>query len=231
VRQQRERALHRLILRSEDLEVRIRRDHELADLLFHARQRRQQRREVADRAGNVRVVVLQFLGDRSGVARKRIEALEGCRETTPVALQTFGGAREQLLQICAGFAVKRGQKLVEINVRGGLVDADHRATRELAGRWIARVDLDREVLQLGLGAHQQRRVAVDTRVLGFEIHLHQRLAVSHLHACDFADLGARDSDRLALSRLKRLRSAEVGTELEVALAEHWHPARKAQALI
>ena len=169
--------------------------------------------------------------DFLGVARERVEALVGRREICAVFLQPNAGAVDERLQVEARFAIERGEELVEVDVRGGLLDRDHGAAVEPFRRRAARIDLDGEVLELRLRAHQQRGVAVDARVLRRQPHRHDRPAFLDRDAFDFADLGAGDRDRLSLPGGERLRRFEVRLQREVALPDEWKAAGKGQALI
>ena len=69
------------------------------------------------------------------------------------------------------------------------------------------------------------------RVLGVDVHRHERDPVVQVHGRDFADLRARDRHRLALAGGDRLSRLEFGLEREVAVAEHRHPARELEVLV
>ena len=188
--------------------------------------------EVVDRAGDVRVADFELLGDLFGVVGGRVEALERGRQGLAVVVQPFAEAGEQLLQVDARFRVEPGEEFVEVDVRGRLRDRHHLAALELAGRRVAGVDLDRDVLELGLRPKQEGGVAVDVAaVLRLDLHRHERHAPLEVDGRDFADLGPRDRDRLALARGDRLGGLEFGAQHVVGVPEHGNPPRQLEVLV
>ena len=231
-RQQLQRFLEVRVLLGERREHRVRRVHQLRELLVLAAERFGQQAEVVDRAGDVRVPDFELLGDLLSQLSRRVEAPEVGGQRLSVALEPDAEPRDQLLHVGPRFRVEAREEFIEVDVRRRLGERDHLAAAQLPGGGRARVDLDRDVLQLGLWPQQQRRVAVDVlAVLGDDVHRDDRDPVVQVDGRDFADLRAGDRDRLTLAGGDRLRRLEFGPQRVEATAEHRHPARKLQVLV
>ena len=123
-----------------------------------------------------------FAADFRELVGERREALERRREVGGVAVQAFADAREQRLQERARFGVERGEEFVEVAVGRGLRDRDRVPAGHAPGGGVAGGDLDRLILQPGLGTQQRRGVAVDVLgVLGRQVHADQRPAAPQFH--------------------------------------------------
>jgi len=230
-RQQVQQALHVAVLLGEHREDGIRGIHQLRELLVLSAERFHQQAEVVDRARDVGVADFHLLRDFFREARRRREALERRGEGLAVVLQPFARPSQQLLQVGARFRVKRGEELVEVDVGRRLRQRQRGPARQLPGPGVAGVDLDGDVLQLGLGPQQQRRVVIQARILRRDFHRHGRDPAVQIHARDFADLGARDRHRLALARRHRLGGLYVGLQRVVVVPEDRHPARQLEVLV
>ena len=95
---------------------------ELGELFVLAAERFHEQAEVVDRAGDVLVAALQFVGDLRAQPRGRQEALERRRERPAVVVEPFAGAGQQRLQVEARFGVQTGEELVEVDVGRRLRD-------------------------------------------------------------------------------------------------------------
>src|SRR5262249_57084790 len=100
------------------------------------------------------VADFERLGDRLGVRRERVKALERGSEGGAVVLEAFARPGEQQLQIGAGFRVQRRQEFVEVDVRSRLRRGQRFAALQAPGRGRAGIDLHGYVLQLRLRAQQ-----------------------------------------------------------------------------
>ena len=219
------------VLLGEGREHRVGGADQLGELFVLAADRFHQQPEVVDRAGDVLVAALQFVGDFGPQPGGRQEALERRRQRPPVVVEAFPGARQQGLQVEARFRVQAGEEFVEVAVRGGLGDGQHFAAVELPGNRRARVDLDRHVLESRLGAHQHGRVLVEAGVLGGDVHGHRGDPAAQVHGLDFPDLGAGDGDGLTLAGGDRLGGLEAGLQRVIVLAQHRDPPREVEVLV
>ena len=189
--------------------------------------------EVVDRVRDVVVATSEFARrSRGRSARGGSKRLSVADERRAVVVEAFAGPRQQLLQVGARFGVEAGEEFVEVDVRRGLRAAGAlRRSCSLPGRRRARVDLDGDVLQLGLRAHQQRRVAVDARVLRRHFHRHvatpwcrSTLATSPIFAPAIVTAWPWPG-------VTRLGGLELGLQRVVVVAEHRHPAREVEVLV
>jgi hypothetical protein len=146
-------------------------------------------------------------------------------------VEAFARAGQQLLQVGARVAIQSRQEFVEVHVGRRLRQRQDFAAVQLPGGGGSGVDLHGHVLELALGAQEQGRVAVDARVFGGHFHGHRGDPFVQVHACDFADLGARDRHRLALPGGDCLSGLELGLEREVFVSEHRHPGRELEVLV
>ena len=230
-RQQAQRLAQVGLLAGQDREDRVGVLHEVGDLLVLAAELLHQQREVVDDALEVPPPDGQLLVDLARVLGGRLDAPDRLRERAPVALERQRPVAEQDPQVVATVDVELREDLVEVDVRHRLRRRDPLALRQLAGLARAGVQLGHHVLQAGLGPQQDRRVAVDARVVALDVHADDRAAVLELDAGDLADLDAGDVDRLALPRRDRLRGRQLGLDLHVVLAQERHARRQRDALL
>ena len=184
-----------------------------------------------DRALDVLAAQRELLVRLARVAGGGLEAADRPRQRAPVAVQPLRGVAEQQPQVVARVDVERGEDLVEVDVRERLRDGDPLPLGQLAGLRSAGRELGHHVLEAGLRAQQDRRVAVDRRVVALDVHAHHRPAVLELDARDLADLDARDVDGLPLARGDGLRAAQLRLDLDVVLPEHGDAGRQRQPLV
>ena len=104
----------------------------------------------------------ELLVDPARVARGRLEAADRLRELAAVVRRARSTpSPSSSAQVVARVGVERGEDLVEVDVGQRLRDRDPLALGQLAGLLGAGVQLGDHVLQAGLRAQQDRRVAVD----------------------------------------------------------------------
>ena len=231
-REQAQRLAQVVVLRGDRLEVRVRRVDQRGKIAVLRPELGRQLLEVADRPLDVAAARDQQLGGLARVARERLEALQGLPQLRRgVALQPLGAGAEQHPQVVARVAVQRGQDLVGVDVGDRVGDRDAVALLELAGRAVARVELQEHVLQPRLRPQQDRGVLVDRRVLAPDLHLHHGATVLELHRADVADLHAGDVHGLALARHDRLRGLELGLHRVEVRPDHRDPRRQVEPLV
>ena len=219
------------LLAGERREHDVRALHELGQLGVLGAQRLHHQREVVDGALEVPAPEGEQLVRPARVARGRLDPADRLGERAAVALQRGRPVAEQQRQVVARVGVQRRQHLVEVDVGQRLRDRDPLALRQLPGRLGARRQLGHHVLQAGLRAQEDGRVAIDRRVLALDLHPHDRLAVLQLDARDLAHLDAGDVHRLALARRDRLRRGELGLDRDDVLAQERHAGRQREPLV
>ena len=152
-------------------------------------------------------------------------------EVGPPPAQPLAAGVHERRQVLPCVGVQRGQHLVGVHVRPRVLDRQVIPVVQAAlvrQRRVgpARVHLDRHVVEAGLRAQLQVRVAEHAaRHVRLDVELHDRAPVLQRDAADLADLHARHVHGLPLPGRHRLGVLELGVDARFVLP------REAEALV
>ena len=164
------------------------------------------------------------------VAPEGLEAPQRVGQLAALSAHRLARAPEQQLQRRPRVAVERRQELVEVHVRQRPVDRDREAVGRLARGACARIDLQHHVVEAGLRAQHRRGVAVE-RVVGVDLHRHDRPPVHEVDLRQLAHVDPGDLHRLALAGGDGLGGRHLRLVHGELRADARHPAGQRQTLL
>ena len=198
--------------------------HEPGQVVAPLRDVAHQPRRLDDEAAQLVLVAGQLAEQAAGGHDRRIEVQPAGVRGLALARVLARGAPEDAAQRIAGPAVEGGEDLVEFDVGGGVLGAEHGAIGQLApvaGRGQSQIHVaagragQAELADLGVSAAGQRRPVVVDRKLELGQAVVGQPLVDHR-----ADLPPRDFDQPALHHLAGVLEARVDPVVGGAAEHH-----------